>query len=47
MTKKEKPGEKLMDKRLTDGRYNDHLDARIQEHKLNKSLDNLRKLDNK
>mgnify|MGYP007034177140 CR=1 FL=1 len=45
MPRKERPGEKLMDKRLTDDRYNKPLDVRIQERKLNKALENLRKLD--
>ena len=44
MARKERPGEKLMDKGLTDDRYTKPLDARIQERKLKKSLDNLRKL---
>jgi len=45
MARKERLGEKLMDKRLTDDRYNNPVDERIQERKLRKSLENLRKLD--
>lgn len=44
MARKERPGEKLMDKRPTDDRYNDPLDVRIQERKLKEALDNLKKL---
>jgi hypothetical protein len=44
MARKERPGEKLIDKNLTDDRYNNPQDARIQERKLEKSLEKLRKL---
>jgi len=47
MARKKRPGEDLMDKKLTDGRYNDPQDVRIQARKLRKSLENLRKLDKK
>jgi len=43
MARKKRPGEELMDKKLTDRRFLNPLDPRIQERKLNKSLSNLRK----
>ena len=47
MARKEQSGDKLMDKKLTDRRFSNPLDPRIQERKLNKSLSNLRKLGTK
>ena len=42
MTRKERPGDKLIDKRLTDRRYNNPQDVRIQKKKLDKALRKLR-----
>ena len=47
MARKKRPGEDLMDKKLTDGRYNNPQDVRIQERKYKESLSNLRKLGTK
>lgn len=42
MARKKRPGEELMDKKLTDQRYNNPQDARIQKRKLDKALSKLR-----
>ena len=42
MARKERPGDKLMDKKLTDGRYKKPLDARIQTKRLDEALRKLR-----
>ena len=42
MARKERSGDKLMDKGLTDRRYNNPQDARIQKKRLDEALRKLR-----
>lgn len=44
MARKKRPGEKLMDKRLTDGRVNNQLGRKVQERQKRKYEKNWREL---